>query len=160
MFPSYVVHVMEGRARLRHPALRLDSVAGAAISLLKKQGGVRDVRSGAGSLLLTLDPQADLVAICAALDKAVPQLASCSGAEVRGACGAVRRISGLWAVGADGKCAIMGVSPRKFEARSMLGFAGLCLSALASGSKRLHITAGLAWALLTARHVWVRRKAL
>ena len=159
MFPSYVVRVMEGRARLRHPALRLDSVAGAATALLKKQGGVREVRPGSGSLLLTLDPRADLAAICAALDKAVPQLASCSGAEPRGACG-TGRIPSLWAVGAGGKRVIMGVSPRKFEVRSMLSFAGLCLSALTSGSKRLHITAGLAWALLAARHIWVRRKAL
>lgn len=160
MFPSYVVRVMEGRARLRHPALRLDSVAGAATALLKKQGGVREVRPGAGSLLLVLDPRADLAAICAALDKAVPQLVSCPGAGAGGACGAARRIPALWSAGADGKRAIMGVSPRKFEVRSMLGFAGLCLSALASSSKRLHITAGLAWALLAARHIWVRRKAL
>ena len=42
----------------------------------------------------------------------------------------------------------------------MLGVAGVCLASGLSGPKPLHLLAGLAWALMASRHVWVRRKAV
>ena len=60
----------------------------------------------------------------------------------------------------NGKTRIMGVSPRKFEVRTMLGAGSLCLLSGLAGGKALHVAAGLAWAALATRHVWVRRKAL
>ena len=42
----------------------------------------------------------------------------------------------------------------------MLGVAGVCLASGLSGPKPLHLLAGLVWALMASRHVWVRRKAV
>ena len=55
---------------------------------------------------------------------------------------------------------ILGVSRRKLEVRAMMGAAGVCLAAGLSGPKPVHILAGLVWAVMAGRHVWVRRKAV
>ena len=60
MLPAYVVHCMEGRARLRHPALGEVAVRAAAQNALGKEQGVDEVRSGAESLLLLVQPGVQL----------------------------------------------------------------------------------------------------
>ena len=76
MLPAYVVHCMEGRARLRHPALGEVAVRAAAQNALGNEEGVEEVRFGAESLLLLLQPGVDVAGLCARLETSVPVLAS------------------------------------------------------------------------------------
>ena len=190
MQSSYVVHAMEGRARLRHPALADVRARGEAQALLRDEKGVNEVRFGSESLLLLMSPGTDFAAICQRLEEKIPDLlrpkaevASAHKAERRAQFGAKQaghkgkgavRGTGFGDmlgdmqvpsflkpfVSGQGKGKIMGISPRKFEVRSMLGAGSLCLLAGLAGGKGLHVAAGLAWATLATRHVWVRRKAL
>lgn len=176
MLPAYVVHSMEGRARLRHPALGEVAIRAAAQSVLGKESAVDEVRAGAESLLLLLQPGADVAGICARLEDSVPVLAR-PKAEVA----AERRVAARarrcekWrsgdaasasaaprpaACGQGDKRNMLGISRRKLEVRAMMGAAGVCLAAGLSGPKPLHILAGLVWAVMAGRHVWVRRKAV
>ena len=183
MLPVYVVHSMEGRARLRHPALAEVAVRAAAQAALGNEPGVDEVRPGAESLLLLLQPGADVADICTRLEQSVPALArplAAVAAERRAAARTRRReqwrgrdVAGTAAsTGARAEaprvCAgragdkrnLLGLSRRKLEVRAMLGVAGLCLASGLAGPKPVHLVAGLAWALMAGRHVWVRRKAV
>lgn len=187
---SYVAHVMEGRARLRHPALADTKVRGVAQALLQGETGVSEVRSGSESLLLLMAPGTDFAAICKRLEKKVPALlkpkaevAAAHRAEKRSqfaAKQAARKGKGKGQgigfgdmlgdmqvpaflqplVSGTGNGKIMGISQRKFAVRAMFGAGSLCLLTGLAGGKSLHVAAGLAWAALASRHVWVRRKAL
>ncbi|MDD4700943.1 MAG: hypothetical protein PHI96_01860 [Desulfovibrio sp.] len=183
---SYVAHVMEGRARLRHPALAEAKVRDAAQALLQAETEVSEVRFGSESLLLLMAPGTDFAAICKRLEKKVPALlkpksevaaarraekhsqlavAACKGAA-RGTgfgdmLGDMQVPAFLQAlVSGTGNSKIMGITHRKFAVRTMLGAGGLCLLTGFAGGKSLHVVAGLTWAALATRHVWVRRKAL
>ena len=190
MQSSYVVHAIEGRARLRHPALADVRARGEAQALLRDEKGVSEVRFGSESLLLIMSPGTDFAAICERLEEKIPDILK-SKAEVAAVHKAERRAQsaarqsghkGKGTVGGTGfgdmlgdmqmpsflrpfvsgksKGKVMGISPRKFEVRSMLGAGSLCLLTGLVGGKGLHVAAGLAWATLATRHVWVRRKAL
>ena len=74
MLPEYVVHVMEGRARLRHHVFHDESKRAKAQQLLSSDPQVYEVHPGYGSLLLLLQPGADLAALCATLEKHLPEL--------------------------------------------------------------------------------------
>lgn len=175
MLPAYVVHSIEGRARLRHPALGEVAVRAAAQNALGKETGVEEVRLGAESLLLLLQPGADVAGICTRLEASLPVLAR-SSAEVaaeRRAAAHARRCE-KWGGGDAGSAAaarsvagrqgdkrnLLGISRRKLEIRTMMGAAGVCLTAGLTGPKPLHILAGLVWAVMAGRHVWVRRRAV
>lgn len=170
MLPAYVVHCMEGRARLRHPALGEVAVRAAAQNALGKEHDVDEVRPGGESLLLLLQPGADVAGICARLEANVPVLARPQAevaAERRAAARARRHekwrggaAASATAGGHGDKRNMLGLSRRKLEVRAMMGAAGVCLAAGLSGSKPVHILAGLAWAVMAGRHVWVRRKAV
>lgn len=177
MFPQYVAHSMEGRARLRHPALGEIAVRSAVQAALGKEQDVLELRPGAASMLLLLKPGVDLVSLCQRLEQSVPVLARSQAevaAELRASARAQRceqwRSMGSeksapatkgFSLGSRGdKRNILGISQRKLEVRAMLGVAGVCLASGLSGPKPLHLLAGLAWALMASRHVWVRRKAV
>lgn len=177
MFPQYVAHSMEGRARLRHPALGEAAVRSVVQAALGKEQDVLEVRPGAASMLLLLKPGADLASLCQRLEQSVPILARSQAevaAELRDTARARRceqwRSRGSdksasatkgFSLGSRGdKRNILGISQRKLEVRAMLGVAGVCLASGLSGPKPLHLLAGLAWALMASRHVWVRRKAV
>ncbi|OXS28875.1 MAG: hypothetical protein BCS36_09030 [Desulfovibrio sp. MES5] len=189
MQSSYVVHAIEGRARLRHPALADVRARGEAQAVLRDEKDVNEVRFGSESILLLMNPGTDFAAICQRLEEKIPDLLR-PKAEVEAVRKAERRSHGAKQAGHRGKGAvhgtglgdmlgdmkvpsflqpfvsgkgkgkIMGISPRKFEVRTMLGAGSLCLLAGFAGGKGLHVAAGLAWATLATRHVWVRRKAL
>lgn len=177
MFPQYVAHCMEGRARLRHPALGEVAVRGAVQSALGKEADVLEVRPGSESMLLILKPGADVASLCQRLEQSVPVLARPQAevaAELRATARTRRReqwrskgsakgasVAKGSSLGSRGdKRNILGISQRKLEVRAMLGVAGVCLASGLSGPKPLHLLAGLAWALMASRHVWVRRKAV
>lgn len=196
MQSSYVVHAIEGRARLRHPILADAGARGEAQALLLDEEGVNEVRVGSESLLLLMSPGTDFAAICQRLEEKIPGLlrpkaeaAAERKAERRSQFGAKQaghkgkgsgrgmgagRGTGFGDMLGDmqmpsflqpfvsgkGKAKIMGISPRKLGVRSLLGAGSLCLLAGFAGGKALHVGAGLVWATLATRHVWVRRKAL
>ena len=177
MYPAYVVHCMEGRARLRHPALGEAAVRTAAQDALRNETGVDEVRPGAASLLLLLQPGVGMAEICARLEKSVPALARPMtevAAEMRATARARRREKWRGSGAARGVAAarrdpvgevgdkrnILGISRRKLEVRTMLGVAGLCLASGLTGPKPVHLLAGLAWAVMAGRHAWVRRRAV
>ena len=173
MQSSYVVHAMEGRARLRHPALADVRARGEAQALLRDEKGVNEVRFGSESLLLLMSPGTDFVAICQRLEEKIPDLlkpkaevASAHKAERRSQFGAKQaghkgkgavRGTGFGDmlgdlqipsflrpfVSGNGKGKIMGISPRKFEVRSLLGAGSLCLLAGLAGGKGLHVVSPL-----------------
>lgn len=176
MFPQYVAHSMEGRARLRHPALGEVAVRSAVQKTLGKEKDVLEVRPGSESMLLILKPSVDVASLCQRLEQSVPVLARPQAevaAELRAAaharrgepwrskCGDSGAATRGFSSGSRGdKRNILGISQRKLEVRAMLGVAGVCLASGLSGPKPLHLLAGLAWALMASRHVWVRRKAV
>ncbi|SDF52957.1 hypothetical protein [Desulfovibrio legallii] len=169
----YVAHVMEGRARLRHPFLEDATRRAAAQKTVLGQPGVLEARPGTASLLLILSPEADFAAVCAALEAALPELRT-PQAEAAASRRAVKRarrapqtparscsaLAPFYGKDNRGRSLICGISQRKFEVRSLLGCAAVCLTAGLAGAGRLHVLAGAAWSVLAARHVWVRRKAL
>ena len=75
MFPQYVAHSMEGRARLRHPALGEVAVRSAVQKTLGKEKDVLEVRPGSESMLLILKPGVDVASLCQRLEQKVPVLA-------------------------------------------------------------------------------------
>ena len=176
MFPQYVVHSMEGRARLRHPALGEVAVRSAVQKTLGKEKDVLEVRPGSESMLLILKPGVDVASLCQRLEQSVPVLARPQAevaAELRAEARARRgeqwrsqrgdssaATRGFSSGSRGDKRNILGISQRKLEVRAMLGVAGVCLASGLSGPKPLHLLAGLAWALMASRHVWVRRKAV
>lgn len=176
MFPQYVAHSMEGRARLRHPALGEVAVRSAVQRMLGKEKDVLEVRPGSESMLLILKPGVDVASLCQRLEQSVPVLARPQAevaAELRAEARARRgeqwrsqrgdssaATRGFSSGSRGDKRNILGISQRKLEVRAMLGVAGVCLASGLSGPKPLHLLAGLAWALMASRHVWVRRKAV
>ncbi len=176
MFPQYVAHSMEGRARLRHPALGEVAVRSAVQKTLGKEKDVLEVRPGSESMLLILKPGVDVASLCQRLEQSVPVLARPQAevaAELRAEARARRgeqwrskrgdssaATKGFSSGSRGDKRNILGISQRKLEVRAMLGVAGVCLDSGLSGPKPLHLLAGLAWALMASRHVWVRRKAV
>ena len=56
--PTYLVHAMEGRARLRHPALAGTAGRERALAVLSGKSDVLEARCGSGSILLLLTPDA------------------------------------------------------------------------------------------------------
>ena len=176
MFPQYVAHSMEGRARLRHPALGEVAVRSAVQKTLGKEKDVLEVRPGSESMLRILKPGVDVASLCQRLEQSVPVLARPQAevaAELRAEARARRgeqwrskrgdssaATKGFSSGSRGDKRNILGISQRKLEVRAMLGVAGVCLASGLSGPKPLHLLAGLAWALMASRHVWVRRKAV
>jgi hypothetical protein len=144
MLPDYVAHVMEGRARLRHHAFLDENALAKAQSLLAAEPDVREARPGHASLLLLMQPGADLAALCAKLEEALPELKN-TGPK------AVRSVNlPQW----------KGVSPRRLELRVLTGVSLLCIVSGLLDSGKLHVFTGLAFSALTARHIWTRRTAL
>lgn len=164
MRPLYLVHLMEGRARLRHSALADADQQERALALLGRESGVLETRPGAQSVLLILATDADIVGICERLEAAVPDLGR-PDAEVRAKRALNRNVArnGVLKKGkspAAGLKLCCGLSARKLEVRAMLGALGLTVLAGLWGGSRAHLLTGSAFGLMAAQHVWQRRKAL
>lgn len=149
MMPDYVTHVMPGRARLRHAALGTEAGKDRAMEVLAEQPGVLAFFPGHSSMLLKLDEKADLVAtmvaVCSALEAALPELAETRRAAVSKQC-PIRKLAGA--------------TPRQIENRALL--AALAASAVLgfTGRGRAHLWVSAAFCALAAYHVWARRKGL
>lgn len=155
---TYLVHAIEGRARLRHPFLAGTAGQERALAALSGRSGVLEARPGSGSILVLLTPDADLDGICRDLETALPELCRpADGCRCRSARSGASALSGLLR---RGQSASLGLSPRKLELRALLAACGLSIVLGFTGNGRAHLLAGTAFGLLAARHVWTRRKAL
>ena len=83
--PAYVVHAIEGRARLHHAVFGTEKGMQTTVETLAAHNSVKSVTAGHNSILLTLTPSAKLEVICKALEKALPELAA-TGAAKKGYC--------------------------------------------------------------------------
>ena len=153
---SYLVHAMEGRARLRHPLFADEQQRRKALTVLEKESTVLEVRPGRASLLLLLTSDANISALCSRLEQAMPELKAAVITEER-ASRCHKPLSELFSMAAP---VFSGVRPRKLELRTMLGVGGLCLALGLFGSGRSHVAAGGLFTLLAVRHIWTRRKLL
>ena len=141
MLPDYVVHSIEGRARLRHPAFLDAEKRAGAMRLLSAEARVSEVRQGRGSLLLTLKRGADMAGLCAKLEGKFPEMKSAAPRAGR-------------------QPAFAGLAPRRLELRVLTGLSLLCLASGFFSSGKMHVAVGLGFALLVGRHIWTRRAAL
>lgn len=122
---TYLVHAMEGRARLRHPFLAGTAGQERALAALSGRSGVLEARPGSGSILLLLTPDADLDGICRELETALPELCRpADGCRCRSARSGASALSGLLR---RGQSASLGLSPRKLELRALLAACGLSI---------------------------------
>ena len=144
ILPHYVVHAIEGRARLRHPVLGTAEGRAAALELILARDEVRDIEQGRESLLLFLKPGTDvavLIALCAALEAKIPALKKPAAAS----CSLSR---------------LVGVPPRKLENRALFAALGVSAALGVMGSEKAHVFTAAAFGALVAHHVWTRRGAL
>lgn len=154
---SYLVHAMEGRARLRHPILAGTAERETALTVLRGTEGVLEARPGSSSVLLLLAPDADLESICRKLENALPALRQPAHIPENAHRSApLSRFPGF----RHGKARLCDLNPRKLELRALLAVCGLSVVLGLTGSKNAHAVTGAAFSLLTAWHVWTRRKAL
>ena len=139
-----MVSFIDGRVRLRSPALRSEKALEEIQSSLAAYSGVKKTESNArtGSLLVFYDPAAisrELLGMAvASLESRLPAPAPCPG----------RRC-----------CMQNDLRLRKAENRLLCGGALMALAGAVSKVKPLHIAGGILFLLLAGRHLYVRRKA-
>ena len=144
--PSYVVHSMEGRARLRHSVLGTAAGMEKALEALSVQKKILEIRPGRSSVLLLLESRASLSGICKALEETLPEL---------------RRPAVATGIScAEGALRLWDMSPRKLENRALVAVLGFSAVLGLAGSGKAHALTSAAFALLAARHIWTRRQAL
>lgn len=144
--PAYVVHAIEGRARLRHPVFGNEDALKKAVDTLAGIRSVQEVIMGHNSILLTLSRSAKLASICKALEAALPELAATEAKPQANA------LSPLFAA--------LGVPPHTLEIRSLLVALGLTAASALVGSGKTHVVAGALFGLLCGRHIWQHRKLI
>lgn len=153
---TYIVHAIEGRARLRHTALGDPKTLAQAQAMLEQEDNVLAVQPGKGSLLLLLSEKADLTRICERLEARFPEFSQkTASSEVHSTCAG--DFSAMLRKFVPG-CTDM--PPRKLELRAMLGLGATSLALGFLGNKEGHVLTGALFTLLAARHAWKRRKAL
>ena len=140
-----MVSFIDGRVRLRSPALRSEKSLAEIQSGLSAYPGVKKTESNArtGSLLVFYDPAAisrELLGMAvASLAGRLPAPAPDPG----------RR-----------RCMLSGIRLRKLETRLMCCGALTALAGAVAKAKPLHVAGGMLFFLLAGRHLYVRRKAL
>ncbi len=148
--PSFI----EGRIRLRHPALRDPDLMAAAGTYLENIDGVTAVQrnASAGSLLIFYDPgKLGRDDVTAYLEQ---------GAEILGATAGAQNDQVAGGPGRSGKKKLPALNSRKITNRVMLGSLLCSLAGIAFGAKTLHTVAGGVFALACLKHTVAHRKAL
>ena len=144
LFPAYVVHVIEGRVRFRHPVLGTAEGRARALAVLEAQSLVKEVRQGRESLLVFLNQpestESTVLVLCKALEETLPAIR-------REAPGLLPQL-------------LPGVSPRKLENRALMTALGVSTALGFMGSEKAHVFTATAFGLLVAHHIWTRRGAL
>jgi len=140
-----MVSFIDGRVRLRSPALRSEKVLEELKGSLAAYAGVTKIESNArtGSLLVLYDPAA---ISRERLDMAVAWLES--------------RFPVPTPRHSRGHAALSAPALRKLENRLLCGSALMALAGAVSRAQSVHIAGGILFFLLAGRHLYTRRKAL
>lgn len=109
---------------------------------MQKQAGIAGIRQGPESLLLFLEPEAELAAICTDLEEAVPEIRDSKPTVAHAAC-ARRKFSF-----------------RKGVLKTYLATGVTTVTLAALGLHHWHAFFGTIFTAFAANHVWDRRKAL
>ncbi|MDE5879833.1 MAG: hypothetical protein K2G99_07440 [Desulfovibrio sp.] len=133
----YLAHSARERARIRHQALADPGAQARLFEFLKGETGIAGIKPGRNSLLLLLEPEADLGVLCAHMEREFPFLTEAPAP----------------------------VTPHKRNGRhcrlvTLLTFGVTTVGLALTGLKHAHAVAGGIFALLATDHVWKRRKAL
>ena len=144
--PAYVVHAIEGRARLRHAVFGTEKGVQTAVETLAAHNSVKSLTAGHNSILLTLTPAAKLEVICKALEKALPELTATGDAKKGGCASPLQRI--------------LGIPLHTVEMRSLLAALGLTIATAMVGRGKSHVLAGAVLGLLCGQHIWEHRRAI
>lgn len=149
--PSYLVHASGERVRFRHGIFARPDRKEQAIEILGKLEGIAGIKAGANSLLLFLEPESSLKAICAKLEQTFPELAE---AESESAIKVGRRRPGYRQKAEPSRAkSASGLKILLFSGSATLGLAIF-------GFHHLHALAGGIFSLFTIQHVWQRRRRL
>lgn len=144
-----ITSFIDGRVRLRHPALKDPSLAEAACSVLSGVEGVESVQANpvTGSLLMFYNPKK--LSKEALLDLAKEGLALLPKGEHK----APPKSSSLLNM-------MLSRNAARMVNRTMLISLLLCVASAFTGMPALHRTAGMAFALSSLQHMAAHRKAL
>lgn len=146
MIEEYITSCLEGRVRLRHPALREATTAEMLHLFLANLPGIRNIaiNQRTGSLLLEYDPQQlrmqDLLELASGWEEQI--------------------------AGSEPSCpdrkegALAGLLNRRVLNRGMLVLLGACLALGLTGRTGGHVATGGLFALLCGAHVYTWRKCL
>lgn len=135
--PAYLVHHSRERVRIRHQALSNPQAQARVFGFLREKTGIAGIRPGRNSLLLLLEPSANIALLCRELEAAFPFLR-----ETRPCLQPMHR--------RGRQCRLL-----------VLLAAGVATVGLSmTGLKRVHAVAGSVFTLLAMEHVWKRRTSL
>lgn len=150
---SYLVHAAGERARIRHRVFAQAGKKEQAMEILKKMEGIAGIRPGMNSLLLFLEPEGNLEAICGKLEQAFPELASCETAS--------RPQAGMKKAAAPKKTDPQAKNAkRRLELKTLLVSGATTLGLAVVGLHHLHALAGGVFSLFAIQHVWQRRSRI
>lgn len=144
-----ITSFIDGRVRLRHPALKQREIADMAAASLGAVDGVTEVKVNpvTGSLLLFYDPEVlfreKLLKLAEQGTAVLPQVSS-----------AKTKQSG------DVLSCLLGRRATRMVDRAMLVSLLICLAGLAAGSGSLHRVAGAVFTAAGIQHLAAHRKAL
>lgn len=142
--PAYLKHATHERARFRHPALGREDKRQTAMEILKRSKGVVGIKPGVNSILIYFEPEAELSAMCADLEKALPELAAPEPEKMPER----QKKTGQAVSGANG---------RKLELKWLLSSSVATVGLALLGAHHWHAVAGGIFTLFAARHVWERK---
>lgn len=163
MIESFVASFVDGRVRLRHPALKKAEQAEQARELLAVLPGMLRVsaNSRTGSLLIEYDPAQisceDLLGLAGQWEAWAAETpgageeneSGTTSGGLAGACGAARR-----------RCGISRAQAIRFTNRGMLATLAASLVLGVAGRERGHVVAGGLFLLLNLAHLYTYRKCL
>lgn len=145
MYP-YLTHATHERARFRHPVLGREDKRQEAMEIFKQAQGVVGIKPGINSILIYFEPETELAAICAELEKALPELTAPDPVGKEN--GGKKKSAGHAAKAMNG---------RKLELKCLLGCGAATAGLALTGPHRWHALAGGLFTLFAIKHVWDRR---
>ena len=146
---SYLVHAACERARIRHCVFAQAGKKQQAMEILKKMEGIAGIRPGMNSLLIFLEPEGNIEAICGKLEQAFPELASCE-TDSRPQAG-MKKAADPKKTDPQAKNA-----KRRLELKTLLASGAATVGLAIVGLHHVHALAGGVFTLFAIQHIWQR----
>lgn len=148
--PAYIVHSAGERVRFRHHIFAQADKKRQAMEVLKKMDGIAGVKPGSSSLLVFLNPEGHLKAICEKIELAFPELANAESES------AIK-------TGRNRTCSCQKTpanNMKKLELKSLLVSGATTVGLAIFGLHHLHALAGGIFSLFAIQHILQRRHRL